>query len=63
MILSVPWYMFNGIEHTAILSHSLTFITGSSSDYCASDFLQQQPNTNNTAPSIGTIFSMNASRR
>ena len=24
MILSVPWYMF---EHTAILSHFLTFIT------------------------------------
>ena len=31
MILSVPWYMFNGLEHTAILSHILTFITGSSS--------------------------------
>jgi hypothetical protein len=31
MILSVPWYMFNGLEHTAILSHFLTFITGSSS--------------------------------
>ena len=30
-ILSVPWYMFNGLEHTAILSHFLTFITGSSS--------------------------------
>ena len=29
MILSVPWYMFNGLEHTAILSHFLTFITGS----------------------------------
>ena len=29
MILSVPWYMFNGPEHTAILSHFLTFITGS----------------------------------
>jgi len=28
MILSVPWYMFNGLEHTAILSHFLTFITG-----------------------------------
>jgi hypothetical protein len=27
MILSVPWYMFNGLEHTAILSHFLTFIT------------------------------------
>ena len=25
------WYMFNGVEHTAILSHFLTFITGSSS--------------------------------
>ena len=25
------WYMFNGLEHTAILSHFLTFITGSSS--------------------------------
>ena len=31
MILSVPWYIFNGLEHTAILSHFLTFITGSSS--------------------------------
>ena len=31
MILSVPWYMFNGLEHTVILSHFLTFITGSSS--------------------------------
>jgi hypothetical protein len=31
MILSVPWYMFNGLDHTAILSHFLTFITGSSS--------------------------------
>jgi hypothetical protein len=31
MILSVPWFMFNGLEHTAILSHFLTFITGSSS--------------------------------
>ena len=30
-ILSVPWYMLNGLEHTAILSHFLTFITGSSS--------------------------------
>jgi hypothetical protein len=28
MILSVPWYMFNGLEHIAILSHFLTFITG-----------------------------------
>ena len=33
------WYMFNGLEHTAILSHFLTFITGSR-DYCASEFLQ-----------------------
>ena len=31
MILSIPWYMFNGIEHTASLRHFLTFITGSSS--------------------------------
>ena len=31
MILSVTWYRFNGLEHTAILSHFLTFITGSSS--------------------------------
>ena len=31
MKLSVPWYMFNGLKHTAILSHFLTFITGSSS--------------------------------
>jgi hypothetical protein len=31
IILSVPWYMFNGLEHTAILSHFLIFITGSSS--------------------------------
>jgi hypothetical protein len=31
MILSGPWYMFNGLEHTAILSHFLTFITGSNS--------------------------------
>ena len=31
MILSVLWYMFNGLEYTAILSHFLTFITGSSS--------------------------------
>ena len=35
MILSIPWYkqmyMFNVLEHTAILSHFLTFITGSSS--------------------------------
>ena len=31
MILSVPWYMFNGLEHTVILSHFLIFITGSSS--------------------------------
>ena len=30
MILSVPWYMFNRLEHTAMLSHFLTFITGSS---------------------------------
>ena len=28
IILSVPWYMFNVLEHTAILSHFLTFITG-----------------------------------
>ena len=34
-ILSVPWYMFNGLEHTAILSHFLTFITGSSSKITA----------------------------
>jgi hypothetical protein len=27
MILSGPWYMFSGLEHTAILSH---FITSSS---------------------------------
>ena len=27
MILSVPWYMFKGLEHTSILSHFLTFIT------------------------------------
>jgi len=33
IILSVPWYMFNGLEHTAILSHILTFITGSSSRF------------------------------
>ena len=33
MILSVPWYMLNGLEHTAILSHILTFITGSSSRF------------------------------
>jgi hypothetical protein len=31
MIFSIPWYMLNGLEHTAILSHFLTFITGSSS--------------------------------
>ena len=31
MILSVPWYMFNDLEHTAILSPFLTFITRSSS--------------------------------
>ena len=31
MILSVPWYMLNGLEHTAILNHFLTFITGSRS--------------------------------
>ena len=31
MILSVPCYMLNGLEHTAILNHFLTFITGSSS--------------------------------
>jgi hypothetical protein len=31
MILSVPWYMFNGLEHTVSLSHFLTFIKGSSS--------------------------------
>jgi hypothetical protein len=31
MKLSVPWYMFNGLEHTAILSNFLTFIIGSSS--------------------------------
>jgi hypothetical protein len=31
MILSVSFYMLNGLEHTAILSHFLTFITGSSS--------------------------------
>jgi hypothetical protein len=31
MILSVPWYIFNGLEHTAILSNFLTFITGSNS--------------------------------
>jgi hypothetical protein len=29
MVLSVPWYMLNGIEDTAILSNFLTFITGS----------------------------------
>ena len=29
MILSVPWYIFNGLEQTAILSNFLTFITGS----------------------------------
>jgi hypothetical protein len=27
MILSVLCYMFSGLEHTAILSHFLTFIT------------------------------------
>ena len=31
MILSIPWFMLNGLEHTAILSHFLTFITGISS--------------------------------
>ena len=31
MILSVPWYMFNGLEHNAIVSNFLIFITGSSS--------------------------------
>ena len=31
MILSVPWYTFNGLEHTAILSHFVTFITGNRS--------------------------------
>ena len=31
MILSVPWYTFNGLERTAILSHFLTFITGNRS--------------------------------
>ena len=31
MILSVPWYLFNGLEHTAILSQFLTIITGNSS--------------------------------
>jgi hypothetical protein len=31
MILSIPWFMLNGLEHTAILSLFLTFITGSSS--------------------------------
>jgi hypothetical protein len=31
MILLIPWFMLNGLEHTAILSHFLTFITGSSS--------------------------------
>ena len=31
MILSVQWYIFNGLEHTTILSHFLTFITGCSS--------------------------------
>jgi hypothetical protein len=31
MILSVPWFMFNGLEYTAILSNFLTFITGSNS--------------------------------
>jgi hypothetical protein len=31
MIFSIPWYMLNGLEHTAMLSHFLTFITGSSS--------------------------------
>jgi hypothetical protein len=31
MILSVPWYMLNELEHTAILNNFLTFITGSSS--------------------------------
>ena len=33
MILSVPWYMLNGLEHTAILSHILTFTTGRSSRF------------------------------
>jgi hypothetical protein len=37
-ILSVPWYMFNGLEDTAILNHFLTFITEVVPDYCASDF-------------------------
>ena len=31
MILSVPWYTFNGLEYTAILSHFVTFITGNRS--------------------------------
>ena len=31
MILSVPCYMLNGLEHTAILCNFLTFLTGSSS--------------------------------
>jgi hypothetical protein len=26
VILSVPWYMFNGLEHTAILSHFFTLV-------------------------------------
>ena len=36
MILSVPWYMFNGLEHTVILSYFLAFITEVVPDYCAS---------------------------
>ena len=31
MIWSAPWYMLNGLDHIAILSNFLTFITRSSS--------------------------------
>jgi hypothetical protein len=45
MVLSVPWYMLNGIEDTANLSHFLTFITGSSSRVSLADNFQIRENS------------------
>jgi hypothetical protein len=48
MVLSVPWYMLNGIEDTANLSHFLTFITGSSSRVSTMQNIGFRPKLGNT---------------
>jgi hypothetical protein len=64
MILSVPWYMFNGLEHTAILSHFLTSITGSSSRLLCIRFSAANRQTSGESGSLpqylgcNTVFDM-----